>query len=495
MNTNHLDEFSVTLLSNASVDIYSRNNVYEFSNVLENELHLPAAENWKFCVQSISLSNYMNSTHKDRRSLISKENVLINSWRKIKSEIKDGKITKGQQDVLLQTTYDKLHTILKHKTELFNKRNPIIVECMQVFPKFGTSKNIATFIANNTETFVTYEPTSEEYFSLNSPTITELSIRIKNSFDETLETTLAQPTVLVLKFKKMKYHSLEYQTIYINSGSEDPTDFHVRLPDNLLEDGKINPWEIALTSVNFVPLFKTFPTGIFHIAAIRNFEDFFTFLNNSTPSKWNTFFKNSEKGVQEFTYKDNVNADALYDFAKTIIENAAKKLGVIIFVTKKDPTKNERYMYIKPSEDIVLVLPENLIFCLGLDKPGIYYINGYGAIPFKKDKMVTATRHIDVSFMKPQNLLVYTDCVQPSYVGNVFAQYLTNVPLPQDKTKTGTDVPYITFEPKNLEFHPLQTGDLSNVRFKLLRTDGTKPEFAMNETVKLFMSIQFRRKK
>ena len=48
MNTNHLDEFSVTLLSNASTDIYSRNNVYEFSNVLENELHLPASENWKF---------------------------------------------------------------------------------------------------------------------------------------------------------------------------------------------------------------------------------------------------------------------------------------------------------------------------------------------------------------------------------------------------------------------------------------------------------------
>ena len=29
MNTNHLDEFSVTLLSNASIDIYSRNNVYD----------------------------------------------------------------------------------------------------------------------------------------------------------------------------------------------------------------------------------------------------------------------------------------------------------------------------------------------------------------------------------------------------------------------------------------------------------------------------------
>ena len=169
---------------------------------------------------------------------------------------------------------------------------------------------------------------------------------------------------------------------------------------------------------------------------IRNFEDFFTFLNNSTPSKWDTFFKNSEKGVQEFTYKDNLNADALYDFAKTIIENAAKKLGVIIFVHKKDPTKDQRFAYIKPSEDIVLLLPENLIFCLGFDRPGIYYINGYGAIPLKKDKMITGTRHIDVSFMKPQNLLVYTDCVQPSYVGNVFAQYLTCLlytsPSPRD---------------------------------------------------------------
>ena len=143
--------------------------------MLENELHLLANENWKFCVQSISLSNYMNSTHKDRRSLLSRETVLINTWRKIKTEIKNGNITEGQQDALLQTTYDKLHTILKEKTQLFNKRNPIIVECEQVFPKFGTSKTIATFITNNTETFVTYEPTSEEYFSLNSPTITELN--------------------------------------------------------------------------------------------------------------------------------------------------------------------------------------------------------------------------------------------------------------------------------------------------------------------------------
>ena len=101
MNTNHLDEFSVTLLSNASIDIYSRNNVYEFSNVLENELHLPANENWKFCVQSISLSNYMNSTHKDRQNLMRRETVLINTWRKIKLEIKNGNITEGEQDALL----------------------------------------------------------------------------------------------------------------------------------------------------------------------------------------------------------------------------------------------------------------------------------------------------------------------------------------------------------------------------------------------------------
>ena len=81
----------------------------------------------------------------------------------------------------------------------------------------------------------------------------------------------------------------------------------------------------------------------------------------------------------------------------------------------------------------------------------------------------------------------------PRLIGNVFGQYLTNIPIPST-TVSESVVPYISYEPKNLEYHPLKTGDLNNVRFRMYQTDGSIPEFSVS-SIKIFMSIIFRKKK
>ena len=75
----------------------------------------------------------------------------------------------------------------------------------------------------------------------------------------------------------------------------------------------------------------------------------------------------------------------------------------------------------------------------------------------------------------PDFLVSFTD----GLIGNAFGQYLTNIP--------------ISYEPKNLEYHPLKTDDLSNVRFRMYQTNGSMPEFSV-ASIKIFMSIIFRNK-
>jgi len=51
------DEFYVTLVSNASLDVYTSNNGFKFTNILAKELTFPVQENWRVCLSSITLAN------------------------------------------------------------------------------------------------------------------------------------------------------------------------------------------------------------------------------------------------------------------------------------------------------------------------------------------------------------------------------------------------------------------------------------------------------
>lgn len=50
------NEFTITLLSNASFDLHPKNNVYSFTNVLAQKLIFPEEENWRVCLHSISMA-------------------------------------------------------------------------------------------------------------------------------------------------------------------------------------------------------------------------------------------------------------------------------------------------------------------------------------------------------------------------------------------------------------------------------------------------------
>ena len=86
---------------------------------------------------------------------------------------------------------------------------------------------------------------------------------------------------------------------------------------------------------------------------------------------------------------------------------------------------------------------------------------------------------MNTSFLIPQNLLLNLDCVAPSLVGKIYGKYLTNVPVPYIERNT-IEIPYVSYEPKKLEFQSIIQTDVSHVKLQLLKTDGNVPKFLLN---------------
>ena len=108
-----------------------------------------------------------------------------------------------------------------------------------------------------------------------------------------------RPTVVVLKFKKMEYETYDTHTIHISNEMQNPANFLVNFPDSLVPDGAQNPWEIAVSRVSLIPIFKQFPAGEFSIQIVRKADDFSSKFNLNT---WTDYLDDKKIGNIDFTY-------------------------------------------------------------------------------------------------------------------------------------------------------------------------------------------------
>ena len=453
MNYSNQSEFTVTLLSNSSFDIHPENTIFNFTNELASPLHLPSNEDWQVCLSSISITNVVLESERIKKYRDIRLKKLLNQVRLLRGYVL---VDDNETNLKKYARASKLYNdFLRSETDVFNNKNPVFVECGEISPKFGESKILTCFIAppykgDGSDNFIHYHPITEEYFSFSSPILNSISISVKNSSGKLLESNIAQPTIIVLKFKKMALHTTDYHTMYLNNGAQSPTDFNVKLPQSLVKDGHQNPWEIALTRISFTPLLKPFPTGDFFIKIYKTELKKYNLVTKA----WYRFITYPHETVK-FSYPSGIVKKTLIPFLLSVLQPVFQKINVD-FKLEYDSTKKKCYM--QAGEDLVLLVPETLVCVLGYDAPGIEYHEGYGYIPLKGRKKTYSIRDIDVHFMLPQNLLLYTNCVAPSLIGNVLGTYLTNFPVPKPTEKI--ELPYISYSPKNLEFHKLQASDL-----------------------------------
>ena len=494
----HENEFTVTLVSNASTDIYPNNHVFNFTNVLAKTLVFPRNENWRVCLQSISLTNI-----NDEPEFVAAEKRISNKTDEFEKSLKKIQSTLAHSPAeMIKATeilFRQSKKIIEDKLEIFNTVNALFIECDQIIPKYESQRILSSFIVPPTHSkleFYHYEPTHEEYFNLASTDINRFSIKILNANKEKILRTASQPTILVLKFKKMGENINSY-SITVNNEDSPPEKFYAKLPmlDTL---GNLNTdWEMAVSRVSFIPLLKKFPSGTYSINLITDVDDF---VSQLTPQTWDKYLADKPHQSVNLRYNENFSAQTLLAPIGEAIESLFKKNGKIVDFEFNDSL----YLMLKVKTDgmtekekntpYLLTMPEELIYVLGFDNEGIVFNNGYGALPCTYAKVLTARRQYNVNFLVPQNLLLYIDCVKPSLVGNAYGKYLTNIPVPIKTEKNIFDLSYVTYEPKNLEFHPLHQSTINRVLIQLLKVDGNPPEFVTDQ-IKIFISFLIRKKR
>ena len=498
------DAFTVTLLSNASLAEYPENTFLKFTNILNKNLLLPLNDEWKVCLHSITLTCDITSTLDTKRldyltalkgrakrklSLaINKKDLNAIARRKLKKKGLDVKTLEKINYMIAS-----LNKALLAEKQKINLRNSLfIVKTSIIDPKHGQPPELAKLIVPKydpvKQSTLTYHPQTNEYFNLTSSDISKIDIEITDPFGNSVRAATGQSTVVVLKFRKMRHNHMEYNTLRLESIGN-PLDFRIRFPDSLLKDGQINPWEVALAKITYPPHFSPFPKdGSFPLALYRRTEKFQEWLNDYT----NKTKMREALAQKSFEIASYPKADQLKTVGKFINYMQTEITAVCdehdwVRITLGN---SNGHLSITSTNDIVLQFPVNIGMALGISTAKTHQVGQSMLLDLKKGKSFKGDYKVDPNVMIPKNLLIYTDCVEPSLIGNVYGQYLTNIPVPI----SNINELLVSYEPKNLEFHRIQTGDLGNVNFQILQTDGNYPALA-NDNYKIFMTLLFRKKK
>jgi len=114
------EEFTVTVLSNASTDIYHDNTVFSFTNILNKELDLP--------IEYYNRKAIFQTTATRFKAYLAQNE--INSQPKTPAQI-------ATENSYLKRIYGNYLGLQKTNTDLFYEQNPVFLECEQIIPKHG----------------------------------------------------------------------------------------------------------------------------------------------------------------------------------------------------------------------------------------------------------------------------------------------------------------------------------------------------------------------
>jgi len=484
------DSFFVTVLSNASPEIYSNNTTTKFTNILAKPIILSPDENWKVCLHSITVTNTSNMSVE-----------RVQDMRTLRREI----------DMINETTILPLNLIRTlfsaHDGEYVIStftNHLLFVECDQISSEFENKGKVLSIVSTHMfspdEPYTTFEPVTNEYFRLSSHYIPKIDINIKNLEGKNMQTSTAQSTIIVLKFKRMSQDEMDYRVVLVeNPEGEEASDFRVSLPKDLLKDGAQNPWEVALTKMTYMPDLVQFTQTEYKAAASFWFSSGFDMADEFEKFVEKTRSDNVSYGTNfGFVIPQSfINDEIFLAYLSNSYTKYYKKETNEWLIVKFGFIPGTKRVQITSNYASIISLSDEILHCLGFELEGMTKCPRWPEensllLFHENNATVEGVRTIDSNCNVPNNFLLYVDCVEPSLIGNVYGRYLTNVSVPRKKS----NAPIVTYEPKNLEYHRLITGDLSNVNFKFLKSDGN-PVLLNNEFNKqrVHLSLLFRKKK
>ena len=111
-------------------------------------------------------------------------------------------------------------------------------------------------------------------------------------------------------------------TLNATNENESAANFHVKFPPLFIKDGEQNPWEIAVSHINFIPLFIPFPSGSSTMSIVKGAKDFLHKLSSST---WEKYLRTKEVGEMSFEYDQRASYQTFITLMSNVMNSACKK--------------------------------------------------------------------------------------------------------------------------------------------------------------------------
>ena len=135
----------MTLVSNASYDIFPNNSVFQFTNVLSQNLHFSQNEKWMVCLNSISVSNIIEGYTEAQRQIQKDEEIYSTQAVRSLRYLRQKSNSESQKIIIYESLNKNYLKLMQKKVDFFNGQNPVFVKCEEVKPREGGSKIIGSF--------------------------------------------------------------------------------------------------------------------------------------------------------------------------------------------------------------------------------------------------------------------------------------------------------------------------------------------------------------
>lgn len=371
-----------------------------------------------------SLSEYPENTLSHFINKLSEPLRLDNTWMVALQAISISNCSKIEKNV--SKVYIYLNEIFKQNS--IHQSNTLL----KVFNTTSTTNSCCY-----------HEVINREYFPLKNSQINELKIEIKDINGKILNLPWGQPTFIKLKFKKMD--TTNNFVLQLSSGLSTNyySNNHSKFTNKLNSPIKLTgQWKVALSSI-IIP-------GVLNEIITPDFE-VLVYKANELKS-----FKKIKMDVTDF--KSNVTLQRAIIARFKILSGLSVKFnnGILSMFCTSGTGYNFDFPYM-------------FAYVLGITKT---VQEKYTKLIIDPPKMLTATVSefpIDISRLKQNVILLYSDIIKPFHTCSIKTKLLKLIPT-QMENEEGK--PFISYESQHLDFLDLEKNEISNISIELRKSTG-----------------------
>ena len=362
-------------------------------------------------------------------------------------------------------------------------------------PRYNQEKILAIIPRNTAEKdFQHFEVSKPEYFPLGTSHVSGIDIELSDIDGGVLSNTISQPTILVLKFKKMTTEEFVVRFDSQQDTKGKASDFMGQLPTSLLQDPN-QKWEVSLNSFLYKGNFANIPPIFGERVPLRVISTCFKIAQADEEEMSHDYegdFVQTEVPCEEKAYlQGNKMNNNMMVFSKF-------KAAMDTFIFHVDKTTKERYFkYLRMHEDVIrfevnkdclLKIPYSWAAVMGTTDPPDE--EGNVNIQLVKGQTYKFPNKVDFTTWIPRYILLYCDFIDHSPFGSYYVPVLKTIPL---KSVTKTSFINQFYEPKTDEFHPVTFSQMQNVKFQLRTIDGRPAQFNY-DSARVLLTLKFRKR-